>query len=267
MKVIVSHDIDHIRAWEHRNMMIPKHMIRSSIELITLNISLKEYILRIKELFVNKWHNLEDIVEFNLRHQIPATFFMGMNNGLGLDYNISDAKKWVNFLSEKGFDVGVHGIAYQNIVIMQEEYNLMKNILNHQNFGIRMHYLRNDESTIGKLASCGYLFDTTLQEDVNPYQVSSMYEFPLHIMDVDVMYKGGSKWMNKSVEELKMITKERIDFLITKKLEYMTLLFHDRYFTDSFKAWKEWYTWSIAYLKEQDCEFISYTDAMKEIKK
>ena len=45
----------------------------------------------------------------------------------------------------------------------------------------------------------------------------------------------------------------------------MTLLFHDRYFDDSFKIWKEWYIWVINYFKNKGYEFISYEKAIKEL--
>ena len=267
MKIIVSHDIDHLTAWEHKNMIIPKQMVRSSIELVTLKLTFKEYLLRFKELYINKWNNIEELIAFNKEHNIPATFFMGMSNGLGLDYDIKSARKWIKFIEEKGFDIGVHGIEYQDLSIMQEEYNRMKNILNHENFGIRMHYLRNNKETIVNLSRCGYIFDSTLYGDVNPYKFNEMYEFPLHIMDGDIMYADGKKWMSKTFEELQEMTKDRIDSLFSKKINYLTFLFHDRYFTNSFQVWKEWYIWSILYFEELGCEFISYKDAIRELSK
>jgi len=265
LKIIVSHDIDHITAWEHKNGIIPKHIVRSSIELVTLNLTFKEYMLRIQELYNNKWQNIEEIIVFNLEHQIPATFFLGMSNGLGLDYSIRNAKKWIDIIQSRGFEVGVHGIEYQDIEKMKQEYRLMESTLGHKDFGIRMHYLRNNENTIQNIVACGYTFDSTLHADSNPYKIENMYEFPLHIMDCDIMYPNNEKWMTLDFEEIKAITMHRIEALKKKDIQYLTFLFHDRYFHDSFAMWKQWYIWTIKYLKKMDLEFISYKEAIREL--
>ena len=61
------------------------------------------------------------------------------------------------------------------------------------------------------------------------------------------------------------MTKDRIDNLISKDISYLTFLFHDRYFNDSFKIWKKWYIWSILYFEKLGYKFISYPDAIREI--
>jgi peptidoglycan/xylan/chitin deacetylase (PgdA/CDA1 family) len=265
VKIIVSHDIDHITAWEHKNMTIPKHIARSTIELLSAKATLKEYGLRLQELLENKWNNLEEIMAFNQQENIPATFFVGMENGLGLDYGLDHARKWTRAIRGCGFDVGVHGIAYQDQNKMQHEYDSMKNILGLADFGIRMHYLRGDSNTQKQLEQCGYLFDSTLREDSDPYRLTSMYEFPLHLMDGDIMYPNNERWMTLGVNELKEATARRIHFLEQSKIQYMTFLFHDRYFGDAFSAWKEWYIWSINRFKKLGFEFISYKDAIREL--
>ena len=265
MKIIVSHDIDHITAWEHKNMIIPKHIVRSSIELLTSTLTFKEYSLRIKELIENKWHNIEEIMSFNKRHHIPATFFIGMDNGLGLDYSFRNAEIWTKKIYQNGFDIGVHGIAYESQDKMKEEYEKMKELLNSSAFGIRMHYLRNSTNTQIQLEKCGYLFDTTLRKDINPYKLSTMYEFPLHIMDGDIMYPENERWMTMGIDELKELTIQRVNILKNTNIEYMTFLFHDRYFNNSFSIWKEWYMWSINYFESLGMPFISYSQAIKEL--
>jgi len=263
MKIIVSHDIDHITAFEHKNMIVPKFLIRNSIELITNKISFKEYALRYKELYINKWHNLEELMSFNKENNIPATFFIGMNNAKGLDYSLNNASKWAKEIDKNGFDIGVHGISYLDFDSINNEYNSLKEVIN-SDFGIRMHYLRSVDDTFTNIAKSGYIYDSTILEDKNPYKIDNMWEFPLHIMDGNIMYQG-KRWITKSLDEYKEITKERVEELIAKDIKYMTFLFHDRYFNDSFLTWKEWYIWSIKYFKSLGFEFISYKDAIKEL--
>lgn len=65
MKIIISHDVDHITAWEHRkDLIIPKFLVRNTIELTIGSITGKEYLLGFSSLFKNKWHNVKDLIDF-----------------------------------------------------------------------------------------------------------------------------------------------------------------------------------------------------------
>lgn len=264
MKIIVSHDVDHLTPWEHKNLIVPKFLIRATIEYIKGIISFTEYSLRYKSLFTNKWQNIEEIIKFNKEHNIPATFFIGMNNGVGLDYPLNKALNWAKKIFDSDFDVGVHGIEYNDYNKIKEEYDFLFNVINDE-IGIRMHYLRNDSNTLENLSKVGYLFDSTALEDKNPYKINNMWEFPLHIMEGQIFYQDGKRYTSKTLEEYKKITIKRVDELEEKGINYMSLLFHDRYFDDSFKIWKEWYIWVINYLKDKGYKFISYKEAIKEL--
>ena len=46
---------------------------------------------------------------------------------------------------------------------------------------------------------------------------------------------------NSNLEEAQQFTKEKIITASKMGIRYFTLLFHDRYFSDEFKTWKDWY--------------------------
>jgi hypothetical protein len=92
-----------------------------------------------------------------------------------------------------------------------------------------------------------------------------MVEFPLHIMDVRYLMLEGSKFRPRPLARAKDKTKQLIEEVVNKDINYLTVLFHDRYFSSSFTEWKEWYCWLIDYLFEQDIEFVSYSDALSNI--
>jgi hypothetical protein len=153
MKVIFSHDIDHLTVKEHlSDTIIPKFIIRNKIELFTGKISFKEFNLRIKKLFKNKLNNIEELIKYNEKHDIPGTFFIGVNNGVGLNYSLELASEWISFITKSGVDCGVHGIAYDKYEDVKKEYDLFKSISGLTDFGIRMHYLRNDKNTFSNLS-------------------------------------------------------------------------------------------------------------------
>lgn len=268
MKAIISHDVDHITVWEHKaDLIVPKFLVRSSIELLLRSISINEYYNRLKDLFKNKWQNIEELIEFDKHNNIPSTFFIGVNNGLGLSYNLEFSKYWIKRILKEGFDVGVHGIAYNNLSRVKDEFDIFKRISGLEKFGIRMHYLRNGVTTIDLLSKAGYYFDSTLYKIEQPYKIRRLWEFPLHIMDGYIIMSKGKKWQLKHIDKIMDETKKIIDEMYRRKAKYITILFHDRYFSNSFYTWKKWYILTIEYLKLNDIEFVSYKDAIEEMEK
>lgn len=265
MKAIISHDVDHITVWEHnKDLIIPKFLLRSAVELVNKSISVKEYLSRLKDILSNKWQNLEELMIFDKENEVNSTFFIGVYNGLGLAYSLENAQYWINNILKKGFDVGVHGIAYNNFYDMKKEYEVFKHISGQERIGIRMHYLRIDKNTLELLSKVGYYFDSTVYELCNPFKIGNLWEFPLCIMDGYVINKN-SRWQNQNLKQVKDNTKKIMEEAFNKNLEYVTILFHDRYFSDSFWTWKEWYIWLIDYLKRNKIKFISFKDAIGEL--
>jgi peptidoglycan/xylan/chitin deacetylase (PgdA/CDA1 family) len=267
MKIIISHDVDHITVWEHKkDLIIPKFLARNMIELTSGAISGKECYLRFTSIFKNKWHNIEELIDFDGKESIPSTFFIAVDNALGLHYSLKDANFWIKKISQKNFNVGLHGIAFDNFKDIKNEYNIFKKILKLDDFGIRMHYLRNNYNTLRYLNDTGYIFDSTLYKFQNPFKVGNLWEFPLHIMD-GYLFNKNSRWQNQTLEQVKDETKRKIDEAHKKDIKYFTILFHDRYFNISFKNWKDWYIWVIGYLKNNGLEFANYKEAIRELVK
>jgi peptidoglycan/xylan/chitin deacetylase (PgdA/CDA1 family) len=251
MKIIISHDVDHITVWEHkRDLIVPKFLVRNMIELMSGAISGKECCLRFTGLFKNKWHNIKELIDFDGKESIPSTFFVAVDNALGLYYSLKDAEFWIRKILQKKLDVGLHGIAFDNFKDIKNEYNIFKKISKLDNFGIRMHYLRNNKNTLEYLNKAGYIFDSTLFEFQNPFKVGNLWEFPLYIMDSYLFQKN---------------SKRKIEEAHKKKQNYFTILFHSRSFNNSFSSWKNWYIWVIDYLKNNGFEFISYRKAIQEL--
>jgi len=264
MKIIVSHDVDLITAWENsKNLGIVKLIARSSTELALGKIDLAQYILRFEELLKNKLHNLGELMEFDKQSNIPSTFFIGVNHGLGLNYSLKNAECWIKQIIARGFDVGVHGIEFNNLEGIKKEYDTFQKLSGLKKFGIRMHYLRNCENTLEFLNEAGYLFDSTIFNSGNVSRVGNLWEFPLHLMDSS-LFNQNSRWQKLTLQQAKDITLKRLEEA-TKTVTYFTILLHDRYFSDSFKAWKQWYIWTIEYLRKNNFEFVSYRKAVDEL--
>jgi len=264
MKIIVSHDVDHLNVTEHwKDLIIPKLVLRSSIEYAKGYISTGELKGRISGLFSNKLQNLEELMQFDKKHGIPSTFFVGVENGLGLSYPFKKACNWISRIEENGFDVGVHGIHFDNLTKVIEEKKKFGEIVKTKRFGIRLHYLRRTERTGEYLAQAGYIFDSSEYGLKNPYKIGGMWEFPLHMMDTYLISTNGLQSGN--LKEIKAKTMSLFKKALNLHLMYFSILFHDVYYSNYYSVWKAWYEWFIKWVKLKDIEFISFSKAIEEI--
>lgn len=266
MKAIISHDVDHIDTWEHRaDLIIPKFLVRSAVELLRGGISTSEFRNRLSETFITrKWQNIEDLIRYDRQCGVPATFFVAVNRGLGLSYSQHQASYWIKKILQAGFDVGVHGICFHDLAGIEKEYRMFSEISGLQNFGIRMHYLRMEKYTLEMLSHAGYMYDATVYDLTAPFRVGNLIEFPLQIREAKVLYPY-STFRTVPLQEAIGLTKQSIDLAIREGLPYLTVLFHDRYFSASFQTWLDWYKWLIQYLKSCGIPLISYKQAAIEL--
>lgn len=265
MKIIISHDVDHISAFEHKkDLFIPKFIIRSFIELAVRSISLQEFGVRFHSILSNKWQNIKELMEFDQINTIPATFFIGVTNGIGLQYSLEHVHFWIREILKQGFNVGIHGIHFNDFRAMLNEYKIFKSSSNIASFGIRMHYLRSNDDTLKYMSKLGYRYDASRFEVRNPYPFHGMWEFPVQIMDSYIM-SNNNKWQDQKFSTIQDKTKQALDAAFKKNLNYFSVLLHDFYFSNAFKTWKDWYIWLIGYLKENDFTFINYNQAIAEL--
>jgi hypothetical protein len=266
MKAIVSHDIDHLTLSEHyfKDLIVPKYFVRSKIEWLTGKISFSELMLRFADIFKNQWQYIEELHAFNTLNKVPTSYFIGVNQGLGLSYSLAKSTYWINKMQTLGCEVGVHGIAFESLEKITTEFNLFKALSNKEKFGTRMHYIRKNEQTFTNMAKAGYTHDSSEMGFKAPYKIGSMWEFPFQIMDGYIIEKP-KQWQSKNLKTSCDATKKIIDQVVDLNLPYLGIDFHDRYFSKSHQTWKDWYIWLIEYLVENKISFVNFEQAIKEL--
>ncbi|MDO9001549.1 MAG: hypothetical protein Q7W45_17410 [Bacteroidota bacterium] len=266
MKAIISHDIDHISIFEHtfKDAIIPKFIARMHIELLSGKISLREYTLRWTDFFKNKWQNIDELITYNNINNVPSSFFIAVNRGVGLNYSNRAALLWIQQMQKRNCEINIHGIEFDDFERICEEHSLFKSLTKSENFGVRMHYVRNNNQTYSMLDKAGYRFDSTEYAFKNPYKIGAMWEFPFQIMDGWIL-ENGKKWQSLNFKQAKENTIKIIDKAHQENLLYLGIDFHDRYFSHSFKTWLDWYMWLVDYLKNNNIEFVNYNMAINEL--
>jgi hypothetical protein len=268
MKAIISHDIDHFTLREHlfKDMILPKFFVRSYLEFSKGKISLKELMLRHADLFTNKWQNIDELISFNKSYEVPTTFFIAVARGLGLSYSSGQAAFWIKHIQSKGCDVGLHLIEYMDEEKMSYEQALFAKLAGTDHFGTRIHYIRNCHDTFGNLSKVGFGFDTSDYSYKKPYKIGDMWQFPFQIMDGYVI-QAPKRWQGKNLQQAKDATLQMLDKCVENNLEYVGIDFHDRYFSNRFVTWKEWYMWLVDHLSTQKVALIDFTTAINELDK
>lgn len=266
MKAIISHDIDHIKVSEHltKDLIIPKFIARSNIELFTGKISVSELGARIKDLLSNRWHKVPELIQFNSEMNVPATFFIGVKNGVGLSYNLTNAEELMQFILQHHCSLGIHGIAFDDEKIIKEEASVFSQSSGLKNFGIRMHYVRMSDNTLTYLANAGYTYDSSIHGMINPYKVGNMWEIPFQIMDGWII-ENGKPYQTRNLAESIDATKKLIDESSRNGIRYLGIDFHDRYYCPAFNTWKKWYEWTVGYLIDNNIEMINFDRAVSEL--
>lgn len=263
MKIIVSHDVDHLFATDHINDLIyPKLWVRETLRFMKGRISFREWYLRMFSPFKRIRHCINEVMSFDRAHGIPSTFFFGMEKGLGMSYKREKALPIIKQVCENGFETGVHGIAFDNLEKIKNEYNAFTELVQKEPKGIRMHYVRHTKGTFEFLAQSGYKYDTSEFDKEKgsclkaPYKVGDMWEFPLCLMDTYLPY---------DLEKSKTLTLDLLEQAEAIDMRFFTVLFHDSHYCDAYSVYRDWYRWLINYLEMGKYKFVSYQDAIGEL--
>lgn len=265
MKIIISHDVDHLSAWDHvtKDLILPKLWVRSFLQLCGKKISFRTFVWRLGLLFHPRMNRTEEVMAFDRAHEIPSVFFFGMDSVLGMSYSRKRAEPVIRKVLASGFDAGVHGVDYQDAEKMQAEHDVFRELSGMDSFGIRTHYVRFDSDTFEKMSRAGYLYDSSRfnkkkLEFIAPYRVGKMWEFPLYIMDGYICEAG-------KLQEGLQATFGAIRQAEKLGMSYCTILYHDFQFDDRFDPqMKRWYEETIRWIESQGYKFISFRDAIRE---
>lgn len=128
--------------------------------------------------------------------------FLRRNASLrAVKYDVNDLKELLNYLINKGNEIGVHGIdAWHNAESGYQERKCLSEITGESNLGIRMHWLLHNKQTFQFLEKAGYLWDSSFgyNETIGyrggttqvfcPVGVRNFLELPLHIQDTTLFY-------------------------------------------------------------------------------
>jgi hypothetical protein len=263
MKIIISHDVDHLSIHEHwlRDLFIPKWLVKTFFYMITGRLPLRVGVRRLLLVFQGTFNRLDEVMAIDRAFGIPSTFFVGMRNGLGMSYSLKAAKQTVRRIQQEGFAVDVHGVAFDDARLINEEHARFTAIIgSDQPFGVRNHYLRRCSKTPTLQKAAGYRFDSSEYGLKPPYVVDGMIEFPVCLMDSYLLSD-----CRNDLEDVKRRTLAAFAEAERLGLPFFTLIFHDPYYSELFPVHQAWYRWLVKYLKDH-YELTDFARAGQQLK-
>lgn len=266
MKIIVSHDVDHLRWGEHwlRDAYIPKYLLRHTRYLCRRSLPSGLWWRRVVAPFgAAPLSNLRELAAFDHAHGVPATFFVGVSRGMGMSYGAAAARPLVDWLRGQGFAVGVHGIAFRDALSIGREYAAFREVLPvGVPFGVRNHYLRRSAETLRWQAAAGYAFDASEEVARPPYITDGICEFPVSLMESRLLREDGAQ----ELQAVQAETERQVGEGERRGWSHFSILYHDVYHGSCFPLHRAWYEWLISWLQTR-FEFESYEDAAPALRR
>ena len=194
----------------------------------------------------NPCWNLRKIVELEAKYDAKSSFyFLALNSEeTDFNYNIKDIESELGFISDNGWEVGLHGghESYNSLEDIKEKKSRLEEILGKRVIGYRNHYLRfNVPNTWELLSKAGFKYDTTLGypdcagfrngmcHPFRPFNLNEgrqidIVEIPLVIMDCTLF----RDYMRLDFKKAWEFTKSLID-TVEQYNGVITILWHNTY--------------------------------------
>ncbi|QSE96797.1 polysaccharide deacetylase family protein [Fulvivirga lutea] len=261
MKIIVSHDVDHLYWSEHwKDTFIPGLIRRTLLEWSKNSITFSEVKRRLN--FNETLNQLESLADFNSKYNVKATFFFGMRKGLNLSYHYKRTLPYIKMLNARGFHVGLHGQAVDKVEEFELEKRNFFKLTGNDPHGIRNHYLRLNDRTLSLMAKYGYLYDSTDYGLKPPYKIGELWEFPIQSMDGRELkeFEKSSGYRNMLDYTIMKLTKAQ-----KNDLPFFVINFHDIYFNEGYPKFYYWYKDLITCLVKDGHVFVNFEEAITEL--
>lgn len=256
MKIIVSHDVDHLSIKEH---LIDRYFLGLVYKSALGIIRGERFSLRKR--FALKTENIKELRLFNQSMGVRETYFFATRKGLSLSYDYREAQSIITWLLQEGIEVGLHGQSPDSLDGLKEEYSRLKEIHSGEIIGIRNHYLRKTENTLEIMGKVGFQYDSTFMELKAPFKSGSIWEIPISVMDVSVLSSIANNEVSVWEKTIQLINEAE-----SKQLPYFVINFHDVYFSEGWPSHRNWYIKLITHLKDRGFHFISFNQALEELK-
>lgn len=262
MKIVLSHDVDHLNWQEHyvKDLFVPKQLIRNTLALLKGRITLQLYFTRLK--MWGRMHRIPELMKEYDKRDIRATFFFGMNNALNLSYKKERAIPVMLALKEANHEVGMHTIEVNSPQKTNKEISDFTKLSSQQLFGVRSHYLRLNGVSFNTFSNAQIQYDSTIQMISAPFKIGTLWEIPISIMDANLV---PNFMTNSNLEEWTNNCEVAFQEALQKNIPYFVVNFHDVYMSDYYPTIKKWFFNFVDQKLDQGFKFITLNECLQEL--
>lgn len=295
--VCLTHDVDFVRIADHKCDhtlfgFLYRATIGSFLNFLRGKSSIRKCLINLRAVFSlpfvyigltkDFWLQFESYID--IEGGLKSTYFfipfkgragnkvsVGNSRRRAARYDIRDVRNWVKLLSEKGCEIGVHGIdCWHDCEKGRLELNEVTQAAGVEGTGNRTHWLCFDSNSAKQLEDAGYSYDSTFgyNETVGfragtaqlfrPLGANRILEVPLHIQDVALF---NPSYLNMTDEEASQSCKEVINQVLTYG-GVLTILWHLRSIAPE-RLWGEFYIRLLEQLKKHRVWFVTAGEVTK----
>ncbi|UGV42000.1 polysaccharide deacetylase family protein [Methanococcoides orientis] len=261
--VCLTHDIDEIYP--------PlKHTILSSaycLKNLNLGELKRQTFWKIKDRRQSPYINFRRIMDLEDKYDAKSSFYFiaTEKDPIRFRYNVEDVENELAFISDNGWEVGLHGgyYSYNDLDEILKEKQRIESVLGKNIIGYRNHYLRFKTPDSWELLSkAGFKYDTTFgYTDMVGFRNGMCHPFKpynrnenkgIAILEIPLVVMDGTLFdVANSFEDAWGCVKQLID-IVEKYNGVITLLWHNNAFNCSFRTnWSNLYEKILKYCYEK----------------
>lgn len=262
--VCLTHDVDDIYPPLSHTVLSSAHYLKN----LNFQNSAAQLLWRLRGKEYSPYLNLPEIMSLEAGYNAKSSFYCitAEMDPVRFRYNIEDMESQLGEVSDKGWEIGLHGgyYSYNNLEEIKKEKSRLENVLGKKVLGFRNHYLRfKTPESWELLAEAGFKYDSTfgyydragfrngmchpfIPYNLNTGKEINILEIPLCIMDTALF-----NYMHLDFQQAWEYTKNLID-TAEKFNGVITLLWHNFVFSCNFRTdWVKLYEKVLQYCSEK----------------
>lgn len=261
--VCLTHDVDDIYPPIFHSLLSSAHCLKN----LNFRGSTAQLFWKLRGKERSPYLNLSEIMDLEARYGARSSFYFitAETDIIRFRYNIEDIENHLGKISDRGWEVGLHGgyYSYDMPKAIMNEKRRLEDVLGKEVIGFRNHYLRfKTPDSWEILSDAGFKYDSTfgynnsigfrngMCHPFRPYNLKEGRE--IEILEIPLVIMDGALFATaKSFEKAWECTKKLID--TTARLNgVITLLWHNFVFGCSFrKDWVRLYEKVLRYCSEK----------------
>lgn len=199
------------------------------------------------------------------KNRVGDRVFLRKSDRRATCYDVQDARHWIAFLMDRGYEIGLHGIdAWHDTEKAQLERDAITKVTGTEEIGARMHWLCFDAHSARLLEDAGFTYDSTCgyndtvgfragtAQVFRPPGARQILEVPLHIQDLALF---SPIWLNLNEAQ----AEERCNAVVRHVQRFggaVTILWHERSLAPE-RLWGDFYVKLIDELKARRTWFAT----------